>query len=175
MPNDTNSDAPIRAIERQAAAEVAAPLSTTSQTRLDDLVDVDTVIDLVHAKIELINEFKLDIDGEYYQREQPETYRALINEVTELESLLKSLEATGDPEARSEAGTTYTPLPPSECASVIGEGLHTGLRKGSDEPQAPDLWRAIHDAGQAWSDALDYLVYGLDYMGLALCRKDTRQ
>lgn len=68
---------------------------------------------------------------------------------------------------------TYTPLDPDEAASIIGEGLHTGLRKGSDAPEAPELWEAIHNSLDAWSDALDYLVYGLDYMGFSLCKKEV--
>jgi len=179
VPNDTNFDALMRAADREAAAAVTPALTRRRQARLDDVaaevVDVDTVIDLVHAKIELIKEFKLDIDGEYYRRAEPETYLALTNQVTELERLAKSLEATRDPEVGTGADTKYTPLPRAECASIIGEGLHTGLRKGSDDPQTPDLWSAIHDAGQAWSDALAYVVWGLDHMGLARCRKETSQ
>lgn len=68
--------------------------------------------------------------------------------------------------------TTYTPLPASEAASIIGEGLHTGLRKGTDAPEAHDLWTAVRDSNRAWSEALAYLVDGLDYMGLALCKKE---
>lgn len=179
MPNHSNSDAPHSAAGTEAAAADTGALTTTSQIRLDDVVgdvvDVDTVIDLVRAKIELIRDYKLDIDGEYYRREMPETHRALTNQVTELKSLAKALEAAGDPDVRTGAGASYTPLPPEECASVIGEGLHTGLRKGSDDPKAPDLWGSIHDAGQAWSDALAFLAWGLDHMGLALCRKDLSQ
>jgi hypothetical protein len=79
-----------------------------------------------------------------------------------------------DPDpAPSPPVSTYTPLPADEVASIIGEGLHTGLRKGTGAPEAPALHRAISDSEQAWSEALDYLVWGLDVMGLALCRKDT--
>ena len=53
----------------------------------------------------------------------------------------------------------------SELRSHIGEGVHTGLRKGGDAPSAPDLWKAIGDSeDSAWSDAVDFCVYGLREM-----------
>jgi hypothetical protein len=68
--------------------------------------------------------------------------------------------------------TTYIPIPEEEIRSLIGEGLHTGLRKGTDAPGANALWTAIADSDQAWSDALRFLVRGLEVMGLAVCRKE---
>lgn len=68
--------------------------------------------------------------------------------------------------------TKYEPIASqSEVASILGEGLHTGLRKGTEAPEAHPLWLAIRDSERAWSEALDFLVDGLDQMGLALCRK----
>ena len=53
----------------------------------------------------------------------------------------------------------------NELRSHIGEGVHTGLRKGGDAPSAPDLWKAIGDSDDsAWSDAVDFCVYGLREM-----------
>lgn len=66
----------------------------------------------------------------------------------------------------------WIPYDKDEAASIIGEGLHTGLRKGTDAPEAHDLWVAISESGEAWTDALDYLLYGLDVMGLALCKNE---
>lgn len=59
-----------------------------------------------------------------------------------------------------------------ETVSILGEGIHTGLRKGTDAPEAHDLWMAISNSDNAWSDALGYAVWGLGYMGLALVRKE---
>jgi hypothetical protein len=67
--------------------------------------------------------------------------------------------------------TAWEPMPQEDWAGVIGEGLHTGLRKGTDAPEAHDLWKAVRDSGRAWSEALEFLVWGLESMGLALCRK----
>ena len=33
----------------------------------------------------------------------------------------------------------------SDVADVIGEGVHTGLRKFTDAPSSGVAWRAIHD------------------------------
>lgn len=57
-------------------------------------------------------------------------------------------------------------IPADEAMSILGEGIHAGLRKCSDAPEAPDLWLAISNSGRAWSDALSYAVWGLEYMGL---------
>ncbi len=37
-------------------------------------------------------------------------------------------------------------------ASYLGEGIHTGLRRGSDTEASTDTWQAIHDSTTAWSD-----------------------
>lgn len=65
----------------------------------------------------------------------------------------------------------WVPVDEGVTMSVIGEGLHTGLRKGSDAPEAPALWNAIQASDQAWTDALMYLVWGLAEMNFALCKR----
>jgi hypothetical protein len=67
--------------------------------------------------------------------------------------------------------TRWEKVDDNEAASIIGEGLHTGFRKGSSDPKAADLWNAVHDCGTAWSDGLSFLIWGLDVMGMALCKK----
>lgn len=69
-------------------------------------------------------------------------------------------------------GVSYEPVTQEEATSLIGEGVHTGLRKGSEAPSSAALWRAIAfcDDG-AWDDALKYCVWGLDVMGFAVCKK----
>lgn len=63
----------------------------------------------------------------------------------------------------------YTPLSTDDAVSILGEGLHTGLRKGTDAADADFLWKAISDSNtSAWSDALRFLVRGLDQMDMAL-------
>jgi hypothetical protein len=52
--------------------------------------------------------------------------------------------------------------------NLIGEGLHTALRKGCDG--GGDAWQAIHDLPDgAWTAALSFLVSGLRSMGYELC------
>jgi hypothetical protein len=68
--------------------------------------------------------------------------------------------------------STWEPLEDAEAAELIGEGIHTGLRKGSDAEGAHDLWLAINKLQtSAWSDALAYMVDGLAYMGYKLCTR----
>ena len=58
--------------------------------------------------------------------------------------------------------------------SLLGEGIHTGLRKGSDAPSAPRLWDAIRGSKDgAWGDALDYALWGLRYMGYDVVKVAT--
>lgn len=65
----------------------------------------------------------------------------------------------------------WVPVDNEDAVSQLGEGIHTGLRKGSDAPEAPKLWTAIQDSDQAWSEALEYAVWGLGTMGYRLCRE----
>lgn len=66
----------------------------------------------------------------------------------------------------------WVPVDEASAQSIIGEGLHTGLRKGTDAPEASALWHTISSSDEAWSDALAYLTWGLDQMGIALCKKE---
>ncbi len=66
----------------------------------------------------------------------------------------------------------WIPLTSEEALSLIGEGIHTGLRKGSDAPESGPLWKAINESGTAWSDALTFLVEGFELMNVALCWKE---
>lgn len=48
--------------------------------------------------------------------------------------------------------------------SLVGEGLHTGIRKGCDSPESAAAWKAISDMPD-WNDALEFLAGGLELMG----------
>lgn len=63
----------------------------------------------------------------------------------------------------------WAPVSLDEAQSLIGEGLHTGLRKGTEADGAHDLWVAINDSAGAWDDALAYCMWGLESMGYKLC------
>jgi hypothetical protein len=62
-----------------------------------------------------------------------------------------------------------------EFAGLLMEGVHTGLRKGSEAPMSGPLHRAISDAvfsdDTSWGDACRFAVYGIKYMGYKLVRE----
>lgn len=65
-------------------------------------------------------------------------------------------------------------VPQDEVISLIGEGVHVGLRKGTDAADAHDLWKAISDSKtDAWSDAVGFLAYTLEQAGYALVKKEA--
>jgi hypothetical protein len=67
---------------------------------------------------------------------------------------------------------TYEPVDKDVAAELIGEGVHVGLRKGSEAPSSGPLWKAISGSTDtAWSDAIGYCVWGLESMGYVLCKK----
>ena len=65
-------------------------------------------------------------------------------------------------------------VPDTDAIDLIGEGVHTGLRKGRalDSPASDRIWKAIADdaSDEAWSAALEYAVDGLRVGGYALCK-----
>lgn len=74
------------------------------------------------------------------------------------------------------AGTKVTgTVPPDEdIISMIGEGIHTGLRKGSDAPSSGPLWQAISKSDDgAWTDALKWFLWGLRYSGWQIVKVDN--
>lgn len=77
---------------------------------------------------------------------------------------------TGVPVAKTKT-VTYEPVDKDVASELIGEGVHVGLRKGSEDPASGPLWRMISESGAAWTDALNYCMWGLESMGYVLCRK----
>lgn len=71
--------------------------------------------------------------------------------------------------------TRYVPVSDEDAVSHLGEGIHTGLRKGTDAPEAHDLWLAISESDQAWSEALAFTVWGLHEMGFVLCKVEEEK
>jgi hypothetical protein len=66
--------------------------------------------------------------------------------------------------------THYVPVSDEEAIGNISLGVHTGLRKGTEDPA--DLWGAIsRDESSAWHDAVVYCVDGLASMGYKLCKE----
>lgn len=57
------------------------------------------------------------------------------------------------------------------AVSLIGEGVHTGLRKGSEARNSGILWRGISNStDSSWSDAVNYCLYGLESMGYKIVK-----
>jgi hypothetical protein len=71
--------------------------------------------------------------------------------------------------------STWVPIDEETAMSIIGEGIHTGVRKGSEDPSSAKLWGMIADSGTSWDDALHWLMYGLDAMDMALCKREKVQ
>lgn len=67
--------------------------------------------------------------------------------------------------------TRWSPVDHDEAVSHVGEGIHTGLRKAGVAPGSGDLWDAIDKHDQAWRDAVEFFVYGLESMGMAICER----
>jgi hypothetical protein len=66
----------------------------------------------------------------------------------------------------------WKPIDPDEAQSTIAQGMHTGLRKGSDAPSSGPLWRAISEStDSAWSDAAEFTIEGMASMGYRLCKQ----
>jgi len=69
----------------------------------------------------------------------------------------------------------WMPVNQDEATSLVGEAVHTGLRKGRelDSPASDRIWKAIADdaTDQAWSAALEYAVDSLRLMGFELCKR----
>jgi hypothetical protein len=60
-----------------------------------------------------------------------------------------------------------------DFGSLIGEGVHAGLRKGSEAPSSHALWKAISESNDgAWGDAVDYCTWGIGYSGYHLVKGD---
>lgn len=58
-----------------------------------------------------------------------------------------------------------------ELASAIAEGVHTGLRKGTDAEDSVDLWQAIRNSrSEAWGEAAAFCAAGLKMMGYTITK-----
>jgi hypothetical protein len=55
---------------------------------------------------------------------------------------------------------------------LIGVGVHTGLRKGTDAPESADLWRHIANSERAWEEAVEYAVRSMREMGYRVVGPD---
>jgi len=66
----------------------------------------------------------------------------------------------------------YITVEDDEFASLLMEGVHTGLRKGTEAPSSSSLWKAIAlSSDEAWGDACRYAVDGLKSMGYKLVKE----
>ena len=59
-----------------------------------------------------------------------------------------------------------------EAISLLGEGLHTSLRKASEHPEAAVAHGAIGRLpDDEWDDCLMFVLSGLDQMGYVLAKR----
>lgn len=91
---------------------------------------------------------------------------------------LAELDDDAGDEARAAAAddardaAPWVPVSKDLAMEVMGESVHTGLRRGSDADDAHDIWLAISQSKtSAWSDALDYAIYCFNELGFAICQK----
>jgi hypothetical protein len=68
------------------------------------------------------------------------------------------------------ADSTYVPVTDATACALLGEGVHTGLRKGTDATGAPATWQAVAATDSGWSDAVAFAVGGLKLMGYTICK-----
>lgn len=58
-----------------------------------------------------------------------------------------------------------------ELLGILGEGIHTSLRKAGSSEQADDAWHAINEMPpDDWRSVLTFLVDGLESMGVRISR-----
>lgn len=54
---------------------------------------------------------------------------------------------------------------------LIGHGVHTGLRKGTEAPNSGVLWRGIQrSSDSSWSDAVQYCIDNLEGAGYRIVK-----
>lgn len=64
----------------------------------------------------------------------------------------------------------WEPVDKETARSIVGEGVHTGLRKGCE--YGHPAWEAISKLPDGeWSSAIRFFLWGLDVMGMAICEK----
>lgn len=66
----------------------------------------------------------------------------------------------------------FQPIDEEEAVSLIGEGVHTGLRKGTAAAGSSEAWRAIARSDSGWDDAVRFAIEGLQFMGYQICREE---
>lgn len=60
-----------------------------------------------------------------------------------------------------DPGNKITILSHEDAISMIGEGIHTAVRRTDDE-KSHALWMAIHDSGPVWGMAIDRFLRGFE-------------
>lgn len=69
----------------------------------------------------------------------------------------------------------WTPAPDGEALSLLGEGIHTSLRKIGDTEEAANAWAAISNmAPGEWSKHLEWTLWGIRESGYDICKKEIQ-
>ena len=65
--------------------------------------------------------------------------------------------STPTPEQALATCLQFLEMLKADLGPLLAEGVHTGLRKGTDAPDAPKLWQALADRDTtAWADACEF-------------------
>jgi hypothetical protein len=89
-----------------------------------------------------------------------------VEQVAAIEALARQQRLAGDPVGEE----TLEAVARDQAVSILGEGIHSSLRKGCEGgAHAWDAIEAMDD--EQWSAALAFLVDGLSQMGLLLARR----
>lgn len=69
----------------------------------------------------------------------------------------------------------WTPASDEDALGLIGEGLHTGLRKIGQSNEAAEAWSAIRAMpGSEWTMYLEWTLEGMRSMGYEICKKEIQ-
>jgi hypothetical protein len=69
---------------------------------------------------------------------------------------------------------SWAPVDDEAAKGLLGESIHTGLRKGTDVPGAMPAHNAIsHLEPEGWDGALQFAVDAMRMMGYEVCKKSV--
>lgn len=66
--------------------------------------------------------------------------------------------------------TSFESVPYADAVSLVAEGVHTALRKGTTSVSAQSAHLSISQMPD-WSNAVEWFVDSLESMGIVLCKR----
>lgn len=87
------------------------------------------------------------------------------------EAVNEAFKAIRDHEIFTWKQVTGRVVPTEDAISQIGEGVHTGLRKGSYQSDSHAIWKTIYDSKtSAWHDGVAWFVEVMKMTGYAIVK-----